>query len=77
MRPRCGTTVPPPLRQLYLCLHVCLCACRLAAADADAIIKDKFVPALNASIVRLQNMIEGLCHDLKKSEGKRDAKAGQ
>lgn len=49
----------------------------MAAADADAIIRDKFVPALNASIVRLQNMIEGLCHDLKKSEGKRDAKAGQ
>lgn len=54
-----------------------LCACRVAAADADTIIKDKFVPALDASIVRLQNVMEGLCHDLNKSEGKRDAKAGQ
>ena len=51
-------------------------ACSAAAAQAGAVIKDKFEPALDASIVRLQNVIEGLCHDLKKQEGKRDAKAG-
>lgn len=39
-------------------------------------IRDKFEPALDASIVRLQNVMEGLCHDLKKQEGKRDANAG-
>jgi hypothetical protein len=50
---------------------------RTAAADADAIIKDKFAPALDASILRLQNVMEGLCFDLKRSEGKRDAKAGK
>jgi len=35
------------------------------------------VPALNASIVRLQNVIEGACHDLRKAELKRDAQAGR
>jgi len=51
--------------------------CRVAAAQADSVIKDKFAPALDASIVRLQNVMEGLCHDLKKSDAKRDAKAGE
>jgi hypothetical protein len=50
---------------------------RIAAAEADAIIKDKFAPALDASILRLQNMMEGELYDLKEHEGKRDAKAGK
>lgn len=54
-----------------------VCMCRAAAEQADAVIRDKFAPALDASIVRLQNLMEGLCHDLRKSEAKRDAKAGE
>jgi hypothetical protein len=50
--------------------------CRNAAANADAVVAQEFLPALDAGIIRLQNMIEGLCHDLKKKEQKRDAKAG-
>lgn len=55
----------------------CVCRCRVAAAQADVIIREKFAPALDASIVRLQNVMEGLCHDLRKSEAKRDAQAGE
>lgn len=50
--------------------------CSDAAAQANAVIRDKFTPVLDASIVRLQNVLEGLCHDLKKQEGKQDATAG-
>jgi hypothetical protein len=62
---------------LYAFLHVHSLTRRTASAEADAIIKDKFAPALDASIMRLQNVMEGLCFDLKRSEGKRDAKAGK
>lgn len=51
----------------------CCPACSTAAAEAAGVIKDKFMPALDASILRQQNVMEGLYHDLKKSESKMDA----
>lgn len=60
------------------CYRCCLwlCTCRDTAANADAVVAEQFLPALDAGIIRLQNMMEGLCHDLKKKEQKRDATAG-
>jgi len=45
-------------------------------AAADAVISQELHPAVKASITHLQNMMEGLCHDIKKQEAKRDASAG-
>ena len=36
-----------------------------------------FKPVAEASIVRMQNIIEGLCHAVKKQERKRDEAGGK
>lgn len=41
------------------------------------IIKAVFKPVAEASIVRMQNIIEGLCHAVKKQERKRDEAGGK
>eukprot|EP00775_Hariotina_reticulata_P000077 gene77-biopygen206 len=46
-----------------------------AVAAADAILTQELQPAMKASITHLQNMMEGLCHDIQKQEAKRDAPA--
>jgi hypothetical protein len=64
----------------YSHLQCCCCCrfcCRIQAAAAHQLIEQNFAPAVQASIARMQNMIESASYNLKKQEVKRAAVAGQ
>lgn len=51
-------------------------AANAAAMHAEEMLASTYAPALEDSILQLQDSIEGTCFMLKKQEGKRDAAAG-
>jgi hypothetical protein len=48
----------------------------MQAEAASQLIEQKFAPAVQASLARMQNMIESTCFSLKRQEAKRAAVAG-
>jgi hypothetical protein len=58
-------------------VSVCVLLFSVQAEAASQQIERDFEPAVKASIVRMRNMIESACYNLKKQEVKRAAVAGE